>query len=267
MGVFYQIRKTLGLIKDITTSLSEVVMSISKMLMQDGVIRLVIPYAGKMFHSSINKTDKALCFLLNKGYLESDSLEILYYVVEDVRDDGIEWLIPVGKIEKIHTGGSVFCYRQRVFFKSIVNMCSFCKQRGISVQFSKDFTITINNVLSCLDDLKYLEVYARVFNMSIDEFLTDTCKVQLYLLLDYKRMSAPLSKDVKNILKDKIGFLERAPYLAGSYDISKHTSTVYIPTSIRDERIYRDGTLSSGSLCGFVNSVVESDRKAGVFQK
>lgn len=242
-------------------------MSISKLLMQDGIIRLVIPYAGKMFHSSINKNDKALCFLLNKGYLESNSLESLYYVVEDAKDDSLDWLVNVGSLEKIHRGGNKYCYRQRVFFKSIVRMCSFCKQHGVSIQFSKDFRITINNVLGCLDDLKYLEIYSRVFGQSIDEFLTDACKVQLYLLLGNKKMSAPLHKEVNEILEDKIGFLERAPYLAGTYDISSHTSTVYIPSNVDDERIYRSNTLASGSLHGFTNSVVESDRKAGVFQK
>lgn len=240
-------------------------MNMSSILTQDNIIRLVIPYAGKMFYSSVKKKDKALCFLIDKGYLESNSLETIYYMVEKVKDDKLGHIVPVGKIEKIHTGGNVFCYRQRVFFKSVVSICSFCKSNGIVVQLYKDFSITINNVLNCLDSLKYLEVYAKTFNMTIDAFLTDACKLQLYLLFEDMGVRTCLGKEVKQILKGKIGFLERAPYLAESYNTDSHTSTIYVPTNVKDERFYRSTTISNGKLCGFLSSVIDLDKKAGVF--
>lgn len=230
-------------------------------------VSLVIPYAGKMFNSSISKSNKALCFLLNKGYLESSDLETLYYLIEGVLESSNPVFIMVGKIEKIHKTGVTFVYRQRIFFKSILGIADFCKQHLVLFRFSEDFRIGINNVLNCIDSLKYLEVYSRGFNLTIDEYLTSSCRIQTYLLMNSKGVRCQLGKLVKKHIKDKTGFLDKAPYLASSYDIDTHASAVYIPTNIEDRRLYSSDIEINTDFCGFTTKVVEKDRKAGVFCK
>lgn len=244
-------------------------LALSSIVAQINGMRLNIPFAGKMFRSSVSKDNKALCFCINKGYIESDDLEILYYLTETIRQDKGNWVFLVGGIDKVRLGGIQgirYCYRQRVFFKNFIAMCDLCKRYGVIIQTTPDFKISINNVINCVDDLRYLEWYANVFDETIDLFLTNTCKVQIYNVLKSKRMITPIKDDVDKILVGKLAYLERAPFLASKYDIKKHTSSVYIDKNNFDERMYATVDLQNIEKYGFTEKMVEHDRKEGVFR-
>lgn len=232
-------------------------MSLANILSRNTVCSLIIPCAGKMFRSSISKKDKALCFVINKGYIETARLDTLYYMLEDVSK--LKWLVFVGGINKVSTKSGIR-YRQRVFFKSFVEMISLCKSQGITIELDDDFEIDINNVMFCLNDLKYLELYARQHNQNIDRYLTETCICQMSLLLKSKKFDSPINDRAEHILRGRIGYLDRAPYLVSSYNIENHTSSIYIPSNVDDNRIV------SVDRFGYIESIVKHDKEKGVFQ-
>lgn len=231
-----------------------------------GIMRLVIPRAGKMFRSSVSKNNKALCFCINKGYIESDTLDSLYYFIEGKKQEKLKWLVFVGRIDKIHLEAGGYVYRQRVFFYSFMNMCDVCKRSGITVLLTKDFRIDINSIINCADDMQYLEWYASTYDETIDTFLTNTCKVQIYNVLRSKGMLSPLKYEIDGLLKGRIAYLERAPFLVGSYDNTKRTSSVFINKNMKDERMYATETLDNLESYGFTQKMVEKDVKSGVFK-
>lgn len=240
-------------------------MSISKQMAKTGSMRLIIPYAGKMLRSNISKDNRALCFCINKGYIESDSLEPIYYLTESIKDSNSVWLFLVGKIDKIRLKTGRYCYRQRVFFYSFMNMCELCKKSGIVVQTSERFRITINSVTNCIEDLQYLEWYASTFEETIDSYLTNTCKVQIFNLLSSKKMFTPLKYEVDEILNGRLHYLERSPFLVGSYDVKTVTSSIFINKNNRDTRMYKTEHLENIEVYGFTEKMVNEDKQMGVF--
>lgn len=227
-------------------------------------MRLVIPYAGNMFKSNIGKCNTAICFSVNKGYLESDELQPLYYLKESLEQ--YSWLYFVGGIDKIHLGSSKYCYRQRIFFKDFDKVCDICKENGIVIGTTPDFRISINNVINCGEFLKYIEWYANSFSETIETYLTNTCKVQIYNLLQDKCMFTTISKEVSVILSGKEGYLDRAPFLAKSYSTDSKTSKLYTYNGCADVRLYTQKDLKDIDRYGLSGKVVAYDRKAGVFK-
>lgn len=240
-------------------------MSISKQMAETSSMRLVIPYAGKMLRSNISKENRALCFCINKGYIESDNLEPIYYLTESIKDSKSVWLFLVGKIDKIRLKNGRYCYRQRVFFYSFINMCELCKKSGITVQTSDSFRITINSITNCIEDLQYLEWYASMYEETIDAYLTNTCKVQIYNMLLSKKMDTPLKYEVDSILNGRLYYLERSPFLVGSYDVKNITSSIFINKSNKDARMYKTEHLENIEIYGFTEKMVNEDKQMGVF--
>lgn len=233
-------------------------MSIANKLMRgDTASKFIIPCTGKMFHSSMSRKDKALCHCLNKGYIETSSREQMGYLVDDLLMT--DWAILVGNVDAVRLKTNVVRYRQRLFFRSVVRLVEFCKRNGVLIDFTKDFRVNINSVLFCAEDLRYLERYARSFDRSIDSYLTETCIVQLSFILRDKNVDSPVHERANNILNGKVGYLDRAPMMVGTYNIEKHTSSVYIPNRVDDIRAV------SKEKWGYVDSIVADDRKAGVF--
>lgn len=231
------------------------------------VMRLMIPFAGKMFKSSLNKGNKALCFCINKGYIESDELAPLYYLGEQIGNIEPRWLYKVGGIDKIHIGSKHFVYRQRIFFTDFYKLCELCKSNGIVILTTKDFKIGINNIVSCGNELKYLEWYAGSFSETVDTYLTNTCKVQIYNFLTSRLMLTPLRLEVDKILMGKEGYLDRAPFLAKDYNLSLNTTSVFVPNkSIVSDKMYKTKDLSLTDDYGFSMRVIEKDSKKGVFK-
>ena len=245
-------------------------MSIVKAVSGSTTNKLVIPCAGKMFRSNISDNNKALCFCLNKGYFQSLNLDAMLHIKQDFKDPDFVF---VGNIDMVRLNGSnKIVYRQRIFFKSFIRMLNRCKFQGVRVDVDPNFHISINNVLNCVDDLKYLERYAKKFNESIETYLTRACLIQINeFLLDYDMVSN-LNQRVKKFLLGKTGYLDRAPYLVGSYNIDNHTSSLVLSSNqkddLNDSRYYSTPVSEDEFFAnyGYTTSIIEKDIKLGVFK-
>lgn len=238
-------------------------MSITRAVQAKGRNKLVIPSAGKMFKSNISKSDRALCFCINKGYFESESLSELLCLLDDC--DSYSSIIVVGKTEKVRLSGSrTIVYRQRVFFKSLIDILNICKLNGFRFDLSNSFRISINNVLNCVEDLVYLEVLAARFGETIDTWLTNCCIIHLSHLLLSMDMYSNIIKYSTRILHGKEGYLDRAPFLISSYSIDNSTSGLFLGHDIEDKRLYSMTIEDKEKLVyGFTDSNIASDIKGG----
>jgi hypothetical protein len=240
-------------------------MSISKKIASGGDNKLVIPYAGKMFRSNIASDNKALCFAINKGYIEAPSLDELLMLLDSIEE--IPSIIKVGNTEKIHISTTdTMVYRQRLFFKSLRVMLNICKTLGLKFELTSDFHISINNIMNCTEELVYLERYANKFDQTIDVWLTNCCIIHLNFLLLSMNMYSDLVRTTNKILKNKKGYLDRAPFLIASYDIDKKSSGIFLESNLSDTRLYSSVPDSSLYLTfGYTTKNVKSDVKGGAF--
>lgn len=241
-------------------------MSIANAVAINGNNKFVIPCAGKMFRSSISNDDKALCFVLNKGYFETLDLMSMLSILDDT--ESIKDFVLVGKIEKVRLKKSgLVVYRQRIFFKSLNVLLKFCKSFGLRFELSRDFHITINNILNCVDDLVYLERYAKRFDESIDVWLTHCCIIELYYYLKSMNMYSNLERLVNNYLKNRIDYLDRAPFLISSYNIDNKSSGIFLGFNAEDKRLFDEGVTGVELLkVGYTIKNVEKDIKEGRFK-
>lgn len=232
-------------------------MGIAKVLSFQTQSKLVIPCAGKMFYSSIKGEKQALCFVLNKGYIETTSLNSMLSTL-DACDR--KTIIKVGNIDKIHLRKlDKYVYRQRLYFKSITEILSICKRYGIKFELAHNFKITINNIMNVIDNLGKLEHFAKGFDETIDTWLTNCCIVHIHCLLSSLSMASDLEPRVKQILNKRNGYMDYSPFLISSYDIKKHTSSVYIePESVIldgmfSKPLYENNNLSMGFTTDNIN--------------
>lgn len=241
-------------------------MSIVKTLTAQNECKLVIPVPGKMFRSNISKKDKALCFVINKGYIDSVSLSNLLLVLDEFDNED---LIKVGNTEKIilkNKKGIV--YRQRIFFKSLNKMFNLCHNFGIRVELGQDFHVSINSIMNITNELPYLEKYASEFGETIDTWLTNCCVIHINNLLLSLRMYSSISKRVNRILQGKVGYLDRAPFLISSYSISRHLSALFLDTDLTDRRLYSYTISDKSSMeYGYTSSMINMDIKKGIFDE
>lgn len=241
-------------------------MSILNAIAVKGTNKFVVPCAGKMFRSSISKDDKALCFVINKGYFETTDLISMLSILDYTTK--VNDIVLVGKIEKVRLRTSkIIVYRQRVFFKNLRIFLNFCKVQGIRLELAQDFHISINNIMNCREDLIYLERYAKRFDESIDEWLTHCCTIELYYLLKSLNMYSDLSKRVNIYLRGRVNYLYRAPFLISSYSIDTKSSGIFLGFVAEDKRLYKDDVTGIDLLkYGYTQKNVEADIKGGAFK-
>lgn len=238
-------------------------MGIASSLAADIADKLVVPYPGKMFSSSVAKDDKALCFVINKGYFETDNIDDLNGLLSDANSNTLKL---VGGVDKVEVeSGEVF--RQRVFFKSLKEVLELCKLNGFAFELGDDFHITINSIMNCLDDMKYMEYYARSFKVPIDVWLTNCCIVHINQLLKSMGMYTSLSDRAEKILEGNVGYLDRSPFLISSYSIDDKTSSMFLELDITDKRLFSTSIPDKFYLTyGFTTTNVADDIKRGYFK-
>lgn len=240
-------------------------MSISAVVSIKGSNKLVIPCAGKMFRSNISKDDKALCFVINKGYFETADLQAMLSILDDFSQ--FKEIIRVGNIEKVRLKSGFIVYRQRIFFKSLKTVLNLCKVLGLRFELSSDFKISINNIMNCVEELVYLERYAKRFDESIDEWLTHCCIIELFNLLKSMGMYSDLGKLVNKYLSNRQGYLDRAPFLVSSYNIDASNSGIFLGFQPDDRRLYSSRAEGKDVLkLGYTVKGVEQDIKGGKFK-
>lgn len=238
-------------------------MSLLNTIARKGINKFVVPCTGKMFHSSISKNDSALCFVLNKGYFETKDFLSMTSILDDVAD--IKEFILVGGVDKVSSKG-VVCYRQRIFFKSLNKLLLFCKSFGLCFELDSDFRVSINSILNCVDDLVFLERYAKRFDESIDTWLTHCCIIELHYYMCSLGMYSSLGDKVNKYLVNKVDYLSRAPFLISSYSIDNKNSGIFLGFDINDIRLYKEYRTGKDLLkLGYTKKGVKSDIKGGKF--
>lgn len=241
-------------------------MSITSAVTSASTSKFVIPCAGKMFRSSIKDGDKALCFLVNKGWFETETLEDMLDLVDDA--NRFDEVILVGDIEKVRLRKTKnIVYRQRIFTKSLNKLSGICEVLGVRIELLNGFHISVNNIMNCRNDLPYLERYAKRFNQTIDEWLTRCFVVELYYYFQSRGIANNMGWMVEKYLDGMIDYLYRAPFLVASYDIKNHSSSLFLGFKAEDPRLYQDDVTGVELLkYGYTENNVAADVKGGVFK-
>lgn len=193
-------------------------------------VSFVIPYASKLEYSTIGKDDKALTYIINKGYIESESMEVCYYFSLFLESTLVNKFARVGNVEKIRLKNNLSVFRQRVYFTDLSLLFQILKQFDVVLVIPSSFKIGISQMSNCLDSIKDLEMYfndKKNLKYSLDTWLTDCCLVQLYIMCMIDGISINFYKNLNTMLKD--GLLNRAPYICISQDKKKHISSIFIP--------------------------------------
>lgn len=195
-------------------------MSVSNMLMQDTVDKLVLPVLGRLIYVPMDSgvfPNSGLAFTLNKGYFEMENLDILLYLLDYCKDSDLGIKL-VGSTNKVHLSSGRIVYRQRVYFDDISKVIGVCKAFALQVHISSKLQVTLDNVTKCLKDIPCLEAYANKFNESVDTYLLWGFKIQLDKLLTGEGVTSTWSSEISQHLKNKKGYLDRMPYLVRHYD-------------------------------------------------
>ena len=236
-------------------------MSITSKLRDTSIYRFVIPRAGKMFITNIARDNRALAFTINKGYFETDTLDDLLDIMENCNLEGFKF---IGNVDKVDTGTSVV-YRQRIYFNNFKDMIAFSKRFGVKTIIPDSFNIEIDCVTNILSTIPVIEKYAKAQNELIHTWLTNTLIVNLHFLLEYTELDSNLNDKVDAILKNRKGYMDRAPFLFSHYDINTNNSAIFLHLqNCLDERVFTIQIHTSDINFGFTTKNIKADRKGGI---
>ena len=228
-------------------------------------LRFKVPVAGKMINTSLKNRDTACCFVINKGYIESDTLADMLDVLDSIMDD--KDYIFVGSLSKVRLKGSgSIVYRQRLFFKSLLKLMELCKQEQMDFIITEDFTIGISGVLNCISEIPYFGKYALKHGETVEDWLTNCCKIHIYNLMYELNLPvrSDFQADMDKILADKRQYIWRSPFLLKYYDPATKTSTLYLERYMLDGRADNDKVFQTSE--GYTKNNVKKDIKKGVFK-
>lgn len=239
-------------------------MAFSKVIAFQTHTKFIIPCAGKLFYSNIEKEQQALGLVLNKGYFESPSLQDLLVLMDELN---INLFIRVGNIDRIIKKDKSIVYRQRIYFKSLLQLLIFLKQNGIILDITDTFKVTINNLLNVIDELPKLEYIAHQQGVDIETYLTDACKIHLHCLLTSLNMYSVFRNQIPRLVRRE-GYLDLAPLLVSSYSIKQHTSSLFIepkssivPGMFSYEEIYDKENLKIGYTLGNIEKYFTKEKQ------
>lgn len=214
-------------------------------------VHFVIPYASRLKYTNISKTDKALVFTIDKGYLETSNMDTCYYLSLFLKQTQCGKFVEVGNIEKIVLSNKSIVYRQRFYFTDFPLLLKVISQFDGKVIVTDTFKIGIQQMINCLDSVPTLERYfssKHTTCYTLDDWLTDCCLLQMYILASIDKVNIELYKSYDELLQE--GILNRAPYLSGVNDGS-HTSIIAPPYE------YLVGYRSSGELVDLLSDELE----------
>lgn len=246
-------------------------------LIKEEPFKFVIPTPGKCFKSRIGRRDKVLLLVLNKGYVEADSLDVCYYVTAFLDSHKNSLFIPIGNIEKIKlTSSNKVVYRQRIYFKSFATLLKVLRELKASIIVDKSFEVTTNTLMNVIDDLPVLERYAKDVKTDVNTWLTNVFKILIYEACKKLNMTnmLNLTSSVYKLPKGVTGYLNRAPLLCGSYSVINHTSSVFRVEDLSNEALY-DSDIFDKKIVGDVKRLldygytdinVRKDIKGGAFK-
>jgi len=240
-------------------------MSIISAVQQFQMAKFVIPFPGKMQHSTIAKSNQALCFCINKGYFDVQDPDTLRSIIEDI-DETNGKVMRVGDVDTVRVNGGI-TYRQRIFCKSFRLLLNVCKLNGATIVLDDNFEVTINSIMNCISDLKFLEHYAKKYGELIDTWLSNCLIIHINSLLVGMSMYTKYQSRVDDILKNKVGYCDRAPFLLSEFNWDEHKSSVFMNLDNEDIRIFSTNVGDDYyKVYGFTTDNVTRDLKEGVFR-
>lgn len=236
-------------------------MSISSAITNRTKDIFIIPSFGKMFLSNIDRHNRGLAIVINKGYFEITNLQTMLSLIDYCNEDTSD-LILVGNLAKVKLLDGRIVYRQRIFFRDLSNLLACCKLFGVAIFVPKYISFTVNNLINCREELDFLEKYARKFRQSIDDYLIWCFKIQFAILLKEEHIACNLQSDINTFLRDKQGYLDRAPFLVRHYNIKKHISSLFYIRNTSDTRLFSPELNSYG----YTDKNKLRDLQKGVFK-
>ena len=240
-------------------------MSIVSAVQQYSYAKFVIPFPGKMQKSNISKTNQAVCMCINKGYFEASDPSLMQNILNDLQSVS-QKVLCVGTLDTIRLATGGVTYRQRVFCKSFRVLLDVCKLNGATIVLGDNFYITINSILNCISDCAYMEHYANKQNELIDDWLTHCLIIHIHSLLIGMGMYSQYGSKVEEILKGRIGYCDRAPFLLAEYNREDKTSSIFMELDNMDRRLFStDVGEHYAEVYGFTTDNVKKDLKEGVF--
>lgn len=220
---------------------------------------------GQFFWHNVSSDEKVFCYTLDKCYLTSQDKLVFDDILVDLMTS--KDLVEFGNIVEIKSEDGSVRYRQRFHSKSMSSLLNFCKMQGLRVRFDMDFHISINGFIKNSDQLKYLAVYAKKFNETLDTWLCNVCKVNLYYLMQKLGFGDTLKMSVERVLEDREGYMNRAPFMALAGTSSGRRTALYLPLDVNDKRLITIPCEDEKDLkYGYTNKNLSKDIKAGVFR-
>ena len=170
----------------------------------------------------------------------------------------------VGSTDKVKLSNGALVYRQRLYFYDLDLMLKILYNSYFMVEVPENFYVSINNIISCKDILKYLYNYASEKNLTIDKFLRNSCLVHLHDYLDSLGLLNIAYPSLHQVYNNNIGFLDRAPFLLSRYNKESKTNSdysIFYLNEYQDNRKFSTYITSKNILSkyGFSNTLIIKD--------
>ena len=237
-------------------------MSIAKLIAESNKNdRFMLSFVTNIINTNITKNNRALCFVVNLGYIETDNTDSINEICSG--DCPFEVL---GDIEEGYNKDGSVVYRQKAKFSSLVEVIKHMKVNGISIGVSDNFSVRSETLINIAEVLKYIKAYNPDSNSVID-YMNNCCIIQLHCLIKSLGADSLLDDMVNEILKDHQGYLNRSLFLISSYNIENKMFGFFLPSVVDDERLYTIEIKDKKDfIYGFTSKNVRADKKKGVFK-
>lgn len=152
----------------------------------EGLNFLCLPTPAKVLQVGIGNEDYTLGFVIDKGYIETEDLELMTLILNAL--GSFENIKLVGSVERIvYKDKGLTHYRQRIFFHKIDEVVKVCGDFGLYIFIPDECQLKVHHILGIKQkDMLSLDRYAHKNDLTIDEWLNLTFLYQLYLYFEEK---------------------------------------------------------------------------------
>ena len=189
-------------------------------LLKNSNICFTIPEINNFGYSKVGNNLWAAIFVINKGYIEADSLEACEALCIYADKYMKEYFTPVGGVDIIKKSDGTRVYRQRFYFNDITKFFRVARYFDIVIKIPKTFKINkrylqkfrdiYSGLKKCLSNNKILE------NFTVEKWITYSCLLQLLLFAKVSKTKIDSYLSIEELSIH--GILDNAPYLCGSYE-------------------------------------------------
>jgi hypothetical protein len=235
-----------------------------------------------MIYSGIGRDDYLLAFVVDKGYIETDSFDICTMTAEYLGGSPLTGAKLIGKIEAVRLASGDLVYRQRLVIQSITRILTICKKLDFGVCFPEGFRVGISQFEYVGDSIGMLSKYYVLYHQeyaTLEDWLKNSFLLQFRILLELNGIRYFLDCGFED---DKtIDCLYRSPYVACSVDkytkissvldlgidkIKYNNKPLFSKERGRTAGYYTDnGTEKELFISGYSKRNIREDRQRGAF--